>query len=219
MSQPSRLPLHHRPAALRLHAAVGHAAARTRAFTPASAARWAASVSGLLDQVGAGSEFGTVVTTDQRRRLLRGLFASYYAEQPAGRHLRHQPPLGRQAAPPCWTCSRRPRSIACVRNVAWVMDSIERLYRANPYENTRLFNDGTERNTVYSRVRHPGTSATAWWALPGRRSREAFYGEQAKVAARHRLRPAGQRAPQAGAAAGHTSSSASPGSTATTSAA
>ena len=42
--------------------------------------------------------------------------------------------------------------IACVRNVAWVMDSIERLYRANPYENTRLFNDAVERNTVYSRV-------------------------------------------------------------------
>ena len=44
------------------------------------------------------------------------------------------------------------RLIACVRNVAWVMDSIERRYRANPYETTRLFNDDTERNTVYSRV-------------------------------------------------------------------
>ena len=28
----------------------------------------------------------------------------------------------------------------------------ERLYRANPYENTKLFNDDVERNTVYSRV-------------------------------------------------------------------
>jgi len=41
--------------------------------------------------------------------------------------------------------------IACVRNVAWVMDSRERLFRANPYENTRLFNDDSERVAVESR--------------------------------------------------------------------
>ncbi len=42
----------------------------------------------------------------------------------------------------------RSKVIACVRNVAWVMDSIERLYRANPYENTKLFHDDSERNNV-----------------------------------------------------------------------
>jgi sulfotransferase len=68
--------------------------------------------------------------------------------------------------------------IACVRNVAWVMDSIERLYRANPYEHTKLFANDVERFTVYSRV---DTLAEAgrlvgfpWAAL-----KEAFYGEQA----------------------------------------
>ena len=35
---------------------------------------------GMLNQLGAGSEFGPVVTTDQRRRLARGLFDSYYAQ-------------------------------------------------------------------------------------------------------------------------------------------
>jgi len=69
--------------------------------------------------------------------------------------------------------------IACVRNVAWVMDSIERLYRANPYENTRLFGDAVERNTVYSRVDTLGQRnrlvGFAWTAI-----KEAFYSEQAK---------------------------------------
>ena len=42
--------------------------------------------------------------------------------------------------------------IACVRNVAWVMDSIERLYRKNPYENTALFGSDAERSTVFTRT-------------------------------------------------------------------
>ena len=66
-----------------------------------------------------------------------------------------------------------------MRNVAWVMDSIERRYRANPYEITRLFNDDTERNTVYSRVdtlaQRNRMLGYPWTAL-----KEAFYGEHAE---------------------------------------
>ena len=68
--------------------------------------------------------------------------------------------------------------IACVRNVAWVMDSIERLYRADPYENTRLFPGAPGRSTVYTRLeglaQHDQLVGFAWAAL-----REAYYGEQA----------------------------------------
>jgi len=68
--------------------------------------------------------------------------------------------------------------IACVRNVAWVMDSIERLYRANPYENTKLFSDDAERSTVYSRVdtlaQRNRLVGFAWSGL-----KEAYYGEHA----------------------------------------
>ena len=35
---------------------------------------------GVLGQVSAGSELSTMVNTDQRRRLLKGLFDSYYAD-------------------------------------------------------------------------------------------------------------------------------------------
>ena len=65
-----------------------------------------------------------------------------------------------------------------MRNVAWVMDSLERLYRANPYEQTKLFNGDIERNTVYSRVdtlaQQNRLVGFAWSAL-----KEAYYGEQA----------------------------------------
>ena len=56
--------------------------------------------------------------------------------------------------------------------------SLERLYRANPFENTKLFNDDVERNTVYSRVETLGQRnrlvGYAWSAL-----KEAYYGEHA----------------------------------------
>ncbi|MDV3443485.1 hypothetical protein R0G64_29150, partial [Pseudomonas otitidis] len=61
----------------------------------------------------------------------------------------------------------------------WVMDSIERLYRANPYEITKLFNDDSERNTVYSRVetlaQRNRLVGLAWSAL-----KDAYYGEHAR---------------------------------------
>jgi sulfotransferase len=126
----------------------------------------------------AGSEFGPVVELDVRRRLLSGLFDSYYGAR-EGEHVVFD-------SNRCW-CAKLPsvkdlypgaKVIACVRNVAWVMDSLERLYRANPFENTKLFNDDGERNTVYSRVETLAQGGRlvgfAYNAL-----KEAYYGEHA----------------------------------------
>ncbi|MCD2514912.1 sulfotransferase [Massilia sp. G4R7] len=129
----------------------------------------------VLGQVSAGSEFAPVVGADKRRALVRGLFDTYYAD--IDREVVFDTNRG-------W-CARMPmlhdlfpgaKVIACVRNVAWVMDSFERLHRANPYEGTRLF--GANARTVYSRLeglaQHDSTVGFAWSAL-----REAFYGEHA----------------------------------------
>jgi sulfotransferase len=133
--------------------------------------------SAVLGQVSAGSEFGPVVGRDKRKALLRGLFDSYYAD--VGKDLIFDTnrawcarlPLVRDLFPEA-------KVIACVRNVAWVMDSFERMYRANPYEQTRLFGAAGARGTVYSRLeglaQHDQTVGYAWSAL-----REAFYGEHA----------------------------------------
>ena len=132
----------------------------------------------MLQQFAAGTEFGSVITQEQRRRLVRGLFDSYYADQ-AGKDVVFDTNR-------LW-CARMPalmdqfpgaKVIACVRNVAWVMDSLERRYRANPYELTRLFNDEAERATVFSRVetlaQRNRLVGFPWSAL-----KEAFYGEHA----------------------------------------
>ena len=83
-------------------------------------------------------------------------------------------------------CSRMPlvtelfpdaKVIACVRDVPWVLDSLERMFRKNPFQNSPIFS-GDESATVYSRVetlmRRDRLVGYPWAGL-----REAFYGEQA----------------------------------------
>jgi len=132
---------------------------------------------GALAQMSAGSEFGSVVGVDQRRAVLRGLFTSFYESCPEDAVIFDTNRLWCTKLPALLDLFPGAKIIACVRNVAWVMDSIERLYRANPYENTRLFGN-MQRSTVYNRLeglaQHDQLVGFAWSAL-----REAFYGEQA----------------------------------------
>lgn len=133
---------------------------------------------GMLNQFSAGSEFGPVITQAQRKRLLSGLFNNYYADVADKEIVFDTNRLWCAKLPAIQDLFPQAKMIACVRNVAWIMDSIERLYRANPYENTKLFNDDVERNTVYSRVdtlaQRNRLVGFAWAAL-----KEAFYSEQA----------------------------------------
>ena len=132
--------------------------------------------SAIVGQVSVGSEWAAQVSTEQRRTILRGLFESYYADHP-------QPVvfdtnrIWSSKLPAVLDLFPAAKVISCVRNVGWVMDSIERLYRANPYENTKLFASEAERSTVFSRVetlaQRTRLVGLAWAGL-----KEAFYSEQ-----------------------------------------
>ena len=106
---------------------------------------------GMLAQVSAGSEFAAVVTIEQRRRLLRGLFDSFYSDSNADVVFDTNR---------IWTSQLdavvdlfpEAKVLCTVRDVAWIMDSLERQYRQNAFENTRLFSGHAERDTVYSRA-------------------------------------------------------------------
>ena len=136
-------------------------------------------LAGMLGQFGAGSEFSPVITREQRRRLLRGLFDSYYSDKPDKAVIFDTNRMWCAKLPAVIDLFPQARIVACVRNVAWIMDSIERLYRADPYENTRLFVDDVERNTVYSRVetlaQRNRLVGFPWAAL-----KEAYFGEHAQ---------------------------------------
>lgn len=106
----------------------------------------------LLKVMGARSEHATQFTKVQKKAVLKGLFENYYGEIAEGRVVFD---TNRS-----W-CARlgmlkllfpEARIICCVRNIAWVMDSFERLVQSHPLVYSRLFNDDGERGTVYSRT-------------------------------------------------------------------
>jgi sulfotransferase len=135
----------------------------------------AALFEGLIAQVSAGTELSTMVDQEQRARLLAGLFESYYADRrepivfDTNRAWTAQLPALMRLFPEA-------RLICLVRDVAWIMDSLERHYRHNAFEHTRLFNNPAERSTVYTRTEALAGAnrlvGYAWHAL-----KEACYSE------------------------------------------
>lgn len=136
-------------------------------------------VAGMIAQVSAGSEFASQVDTEQRQMLARGIFNSYYFREKNDGVIFDTNRMWTAKLGTLLSLFPDAKIIACVRNVAWVVDSIERLYRANPFENTKLFGGNMARSTVHSRAEalthHEQLIGFAWAAL-----REAFYGEHAK---------------------------------------
>ena len=131
----------------------------------------------VLNVVSASSEFAGQVSREQRKTILRAQFSSYYSE------LNDKEIIFDTNR--SWTGHLKgllelyPNSkiICCVRDVGWIMDSMECQFRKNPFENTRLYND-EERASVYTRVESLGRShrmvGAAWSML-----KEAYYSEEA----------------------------------------
>jgi|GEM_PF-61517 len=135
--------------------------------------------SNMLASVSAGSEMASLVSTPQRKRLTKGLFDSYYADLPAEIEMVFDTNRS-------WTANLAAvgelfpdaKVICCVRDMAWVMDSMERQFQSNAFENTRLFASHNERSTVFTRsealANRNGLVGYAWSAL-----QEATYGANA----------------------------------------
>ena len=131
----------------------------------------------MLSIVSAGSEFSGQFSSEKRQRLLKGIFENYYDDCEkdvifdTGRSW-----TGQLAG--IKTLFPESKVICCVRDVAWIMDSMERQFRKDPFENTRLYNDESERASVYSRVNtlgnHNRMVGSPWTML-----KEAYYSEEA----------------------------------------
>ena len=133
---------------------------------------------GVVAQVSAGSELSTMVNETQRARLLKGLFDSYYADRTedvifdTNRAWTAKMPALMRLFPDS-------KLICCVRDIAWIMDSMERQFRRNAFENTLLFNNPAERATVYTRL-EALANANRLVGFPYHALREACWGENAE---------------------------------------
>ena len=110
-----------------------------------------AMITALLGDMSAGNESAVFFTGAQREAVLRGVFTSYYDALGSGRTA-FDTNRG-------WTTRLEllaklfPQSkmICCVRPIPWVLDSVERLIRANSFELSKIFNFDAG-GTVYTRA-------------------------------------------------------------------
>jgi sulfotransferase len=129
----------------------------------------------LLGEMSARNEYSVFLDDAKRERILRGLFDNFYAECTA--EVIFDTNRG-------W-CARMPamarlfpdaKVIACVRELPWVVDSIERLVQRNVFSPSSIFNYSAG-GTVYTRAQQV-VAADGMVGGPYDALKQACYGAQ-----------------------------------------
>jgi sulfotransferase len=148
-------------------------------FAAAITSPVASLVGALMPKMSGASEFNVFFTEECRRRILRSIFDAYYADVSADRVIFDTNRTW--AARAALTADLYPQSriICCVREIGWIIDSIERMLRKNPLQLSRVFNF-QPGSSVYARVEtlmnsESGLIGLAWAGL-----REAWFSDHAK---------------------------------------
>jgi len=123
------------------------------------------------------NEAAVFIDDQQRRDVLQGLFTSYYHAIQDTKLVFDTNRAWCTKLPALTQLFPRAKVICCVRDVSWIMDSIERLVRKNAFQLSGMF--GFEPgNTVFTRMNRVAMSdGMVGYALDA--LKEAVYGEQA----------------------------------------
>ena len=149
---------------------------------PQFQARMSGPLGNLINQnvtaMSQGNEFSLFITPEQKHSILKGIFTNYYEGInkkvifDTNRIWCAKLPLIKQLFPEA-------KVIACVRNLAWIMDSLEKIVRKNPLSVSGMFNNQGEASTVYTRTQALAQSdrlvGFAYDAL-----KEGFYSNEAE---------------------------------------
>ncbi len=106
----------------------------------------------LLNAMSPQNETAVFLDEAKRQAILRALVEAYYADQAEKAVVFDTNRMWSARLPLIAALYPEARVLACVRSVAWIMDSFERLVRRNAFEPSRLFVTSEERATVYSRT-------------------------------------------------------------------
>ena len=132
----------------------------------------------VIAEASSKNDFSFDVSDEQRVALLRGLVENFYSVQADAGVVFDTSRL--------W-CSRMQlldvlfpgvKVIACVRQLAWVLDSMERLVRRQPVSVSKVFRFDTN-TTVYSRV-EALTDPRGMVGFAYQATKDAFYGQHAQ---------------------------------------
>jgi len=123
------------------------------------------------------NETAVFIEDAQRRAVLKGLFSNYYETIHTGNVVFDTNRAWCTKLPALAQLFPAARIVCCVRDVGWIIDSVERLVRRNAFELSGIF--GFEPGgTVYTRVNRLASSdGLVGYALDA--LREGFFGEEA----------------------------------------
>jgi sulfotransferase len=134
----------------------------------------------LIPNMSAGTEFASFFDDDRRRAILRGLFNSYYAPTTVSQVIfdTNRTWTGKTAL--LKDLYPKARIICCVRDIWWIVESIEHILQKHPLQVSRMFSF-KPGSSVFARVDtlmmpETGLIGLAWSLL-----REAWYGPNASM--------------------------------------
>ncbi|MEL6748163.1 MAG: sulfotransferase, partial [Pseudomonadota bacterium] len=137
-------------------------------------------VNSCIAAMGAENEFSVFFKDEQKRDILHGIFRGYYEHVDAQGVVFDTNRMWTSRIAALRALYPGSKMICCVRNPAWILDSVERLIRKNALDQSRMFMNPQERSTVYARaealVNRNRMIGFAWSAL-----KEAYYGDDADM--------------------------------------
>jgi sulfotransferase len=123
------------------------------------------------------NETAVFISPDQRRDILAGLFTNYYAAIESRQVVFDTNRLWCAKMPGLAQLFPHAKVICCVRDLGWIMDSLERLVRRNAFEPSGMFGYDAG-GTVFSRISAVASSeGLVGFALDA--LKDGFFGEQA----------------------------------------
>jgi sulfotransferase len=105
----------------------------------------------LLRSMSGFNDASIFISDDQRKRVLRALFEAYYADLAEGSLIFDTSRAWCSLLPALAELFPNARVVCCVRNPAWILDSIERHVQRNAFATQRMFSHDS-RGNVYTRV-------------------------------------------------------------------
>jgi sulfotransferase len=152
---------------------------QNRRFTAAMTSPVVSLVNALLPRMSRGNEFAEFFDDEKRRSILRGVFGSYYGTVPLGNVVFDTNRTWTGKAALLADLYPEARIICCVREVGWIIDSVERMLRRNPLQVSRMFSF-QPGSSVYGRIETLMNSETGVIGLAWSSLREAWFSENAK---------------------------------------
>jgi len=131
----------------------------------------------LQREMSQGTEYGIFIDNEQRAKILTAVFDAYYHKIHPHQVVFDTNRMWTTKLPVLTSLFPQAKMICCVRNVGWVLDSIESLLRRNYLEPSKIFNF-EPGGTVYSRVEGLASN-TGMVGFSLHALREAVFSEQA----------------------------------------